>query len=69
MIPSHVNCGAAVICHDTLKSHKTVFIVEFLKNYKVLKLRLCFIPKVTCSVLSVCALSVFSLLHNVIFTA
>ncbi len=32
----------------------------FLKNDQIWKLRLCFIPKVTCSVLSVSMLSVFS---------
>ncbi len=41
----------------------------FKKNDTIWKLRLCFIPKVTCSVLSVGALSVSSLLHDVFFTA
>ncbi len=49
-----LNWAATVIWHDTLKSNKTVFIVWIsLKNDRIWKLRLCFIPKVTCSVLSV----------------
>ncbi len=40
-----LNWGTTAICHDTLKSHKMVFVVG---SDKIWKLRLCFIPKVTC---------------------
>ncbi len=60
-----------MICHDTLKSHKTVFIVKkifFNDDLKAESPRSCFISEVTCSV-SVGVLSVSSLLCNVFFTA
>ncbi len=43
--------------------------LNFLKDDNIWKLRLCFIPIVTCSVLPVSMLSVSSLLHDVFFTA
>ncbi len=42
-----------------------IFLFEFLKNNKIWKLRLCLIPKVSCSALSLGALSVSSLHRNV----
>ncbi len=67
-----LNQGAIAICSDL--SNKIVFIVEFLKNYQIWKLSLCFIPKVTFCVLSVstCQFSChsamyFSLRENVKF--
>ncbi len=45
-----------------------IYCLNFLPNFKIWKLTLCFIPKVTCSVLSVGELSVSSLLRNVFFT-
>ncbi len=47
----------------------SIYCLNFLQNDKNWKLRLCFIPKVTCSVLSVGVLSVYSLLRDVFFTA
>ncbi len=65
----HLNWGATAICHITLKSHKRVFIVSnFYKMKKNVIQRHNFIPKVTCSVLYVGTLSVFSLLSDVFFT-
>ncbi len=65
-------CGAwteAVICHDTLKSHKIVLLFEFLWNsmnfYE--KLWLCFIPEVTCYVLSNCVFGSFLFAPRCIF--
>ncbi len=45
-----------------------IYCLNFLQNDKIWKLRPCFIPEVTCSVLTVGMLSVSSLLHNVFFT-
>ncbi len=45
-----------------------IYSLNFLKNEKIGKLGLCFIQKVTCSVLSVSTLAVSSLLCNVFFT-
>ncbi len=66
----HLNWGDKAICHDSLKSHKTVFIVwiSLKKNDNIWKLRLCFIPKVTCFILSIGTLSVCSFFSNVFFT-
>ncbi len=76
MIGSHadwftccLNWDTTAFCCNTLKSHLMVFIVWIsLKNDRIWKLILCFIPKVTCSVLFVGVLSVSSLLCNVFFT-
>ncbi len=46
----------------------SIYCLHFLKNYKIWKRRPCFIPQVTCSVLSVGVLSVSSLLCDVFFT-
>ncbi len=59
----------SAICHDTIKSPKSVFIVWVsLKIDKIWMLTLCFIPNITCSVLSVGALSVSSLISDVFST-
>ncbi len=55
-----------MVCHDTLKSHKMPFIFGIsLTNYTILKLRLCFMTKVTFSVLSlgVRAVSLWSTMY------
>ncbi len=47
------NWGATTICHDKTTQRVTKwYLFEFLKNDTIWKLRPCFIPKVTCSVLS-----------------
>ncbi len=46
-----------------------IYCLNFLQNDTILKLTPCFIPNVTCSVLSVGTFSVSSLLRNVFFTA
>ncbi len=45
-----------------------IYYINFLKNEKIGKLRLCFIQKITCSVLSVSTLAVSSLLCKAFFT-
>ncbi len=74
-VPSCLFCAITskeeeMIIYHTLKSLKTIFIVWIsLKNVKIWKLRPCFTPEVTWSVLSVSTLSVSSLLRDVLFTA
>ncbi len=49
-------------------SYNSIYCWNLFINAKIRKLRFCFIPKVTSSVLSVGASSVFSLLRKVFFT-
>ncbi len=53
-------------CHNTLKPQNGL-LFEFLKKLENLKAEACFIPNVTCSVLSVGALSVFLFALQCIF--
>ncbi len=67
----HLNniLGNTAICHNTLKSHKMVFVAGIsFKKYTFWNVRLCVIPEVTCSLVCCCVV-IFSLLCDVFFTA
>ncbi len=53
----HLNniLGNTAICHNTLKSHKMVFVAGIsFKKYTFWNVRLCVIPEVTCSLVCCC---------------